>query len=426
MIKNLLKRLKKDHLVRDSVYMILSNIYSKGMAYLFYFVTALILGTEGFGILKGLMPLMDTITILFCSGIPPSMARYISQYSERDHTWIFSILFIMVILSTFGALSIFLLRYIVGGGYENIDTSIYLVVGFTVISSSFISWSRGVLQGFLKMKDLSKTWIVEYLFKIPLAVILSTYLGVLGAILSISLSYIFGGFFGFRLLRRYVNMEKLDIINTLIEKRDLIKEVILYSIPIALGTASYRLLNDLDSIVIMSLLGAQDNGIYGYASLISRGVFLFASAVGIPLLPRVAKTRDFKSIKKALLINLVLITPVLLIMFLFPEKVLRIFFGVEDERAVISLKILSISAGFMSSYTVCASALQGLGYGRIPLYILLVGIALNGILNYLLVKKIGIIGGAYGTLVSSILIFTLITIYLKRVYKKCGGGDLNP
>lgn len=426
MIKNLLKRLKKDHLVRDSVYMILSNIYSKGMAYLFYFVTALILGTEGFGILKGLMPLMDTITILFCSGIPPSMARYISQYSERDHTWIFSILFIMVILSTFGALSIFLLRYIVGGGYENIDTSIYLVVGFTVISSSFISWSRGVLQGFLKMKDLSKTWIVEYLFKIPLAVILSTYLGVLGAILSISLSYIFGGFFGFRLLRRYVSMEKLDIINTLIEKRDLIKEVILYSIPIALGTASYRLLNDLDSIVIMSLLGAQDNGIYGYASLISRGVFLFASAVGIPLLPRVAKTRDFKSIKKALLINLVLITPVLLIMFLFPEKVLRIFFGVEDERAVISLKILSISAGFMSSYTVCASALQGLGYGRIPLYILLVGIVLNGILNYLLVKKIGIIGGAYGTLVSSILIFTLITIYLKRVYKKCGGGDLNP
>ncbi|GBF36975.1 flippase [Methanofervidicoccus abyssi] len=426
MIKNLLKRLKKDHLVRDSVYMILSNIYSKGMAYLFYFVTALILGTEGFGILKGLMPLMDTITILFCSGIPPSMARYISQYSERDHTWIFSILFIMIILSTFGALSIFLLRYIVGGGYENIDTSIYLVVGFTVISSSFISWSRGVLQGFLKMKDLSKTWIVEYLFKIPLAVILSIYLGVLGAILSISLSYIFGGFFGFRLLRRYVSMEKLDIINTLIEKRDLIKEVILYSIPIALGTASYRLLNDLDSIVIMSLLGAQDNGIYGYASLISRGVFLFASAVGIPLLPRVAKTRDFKSIKKALLINLVLITPVLLIMFLFPEKVLRIFFGVEDERAVISLKILSISAGFMSSYTVCASALQGLGYGRIPLYILLVGIALNGILNYLLVKKIGIIGGAYGTLVSSILIFTLITIYLKRVYKKCGGGDLNP
>jgi len=426
MIKNLLKRLKRDHLIRDSAYMILSNIYSKGMAYLFYFVTALILGTEGFGILRGLMPLMDTVIILFCSGMPPSMARYISQYSGKDYTWIFSILFMMVILSTLGALSIFLLRYIVGGGYEDIDTSLYLVVGFTVISSSFISWSRGVLQGLLKIKDLSKTWIVEYLFKIPLVVILSTCLGVLGAILSISLSYVFGGFFGFHLLRRYIGMEKLDIGNTFVEKRDLIKEVILYSIPIALGTASYRLLNDLDSVVIMSLLGAQDNGIYGYASLLSRGVFLFASAVGIPLLPRVAKTGDFKSIKKALLINLALITPVLLLMFLFPGEVLRIFFGVEDERAVISLKILSISAGFMSSYTVCASALQGLGYGRVPLYILLVGIILNGILNYLLVKKIGIIGGAYGTLISSILIFILIIIYLKRVYKKCGGGDLNP
>ena len=421
----ILEKLKGDHLIRDSFYMVLSNIFSKGMAYLFYFITALILGTEGFGILRGLLPLMDTVVILFCSGVPPSMARYISQYSEDDYSWIFSILLLMILFSTLGALFIILLRYILRGGYEGISITLYLMVGFTVISSSFISWSRGVLQGLLKIKDLSKTWIVEYLFKIPLVVILSIYLGVLGAILSISLSYIFGGFFGFYLLKRYITVEKLDIINTLVKKRGLIKEVILYAIPIALGTASYRLLNDLDSIVIMSLLGAQENGIYGYASLLSRGVFLFASAVGIPLLPRVAKTRDFKSIKKALLINLTLIAPALLFMFLFPGEILRIFFGVEDERAIASLRILSISAGFMSSYTVCASALQGLGYGKTPLYILLVGIILNGILNYLLVKKIGIVGGAYGTLISSILIFILILMYLKRV-KKCGGGDLNP
>ena len=422
MIVNLFKRLKRDYLVIDSFYMVISNIYSKGMAYLFYFITAVILGTEGFGILRGLMPLIDTVTILFCSGIPPSMARYISQYSERDYSWIFSILLVMVILSTFGALFIFLLKYILGGGYRDIDTSLYAVAAFTVIASSFISWSRGVLQGLLKIKDLSKTWIVEYLFKIPLAVVLSNSLGVLGAILSVSLSYIFGGFFGFQMLRRYIEIGRLDIFNTLWEKRDLIREVILYSIPIALGTASYRLLNDVDSIVIMSLLGAQENGIYGYASLLSRGVFLFASAVGIPLLPRVAKSGDFKSIKKALLINLVLITPVLLVMFLFPGEVLKIFFGVEDERAVISLKVLSISAGFMSSYTVCTSALQGLGYGKMPLYILLVGITLNTVLNYILVKKIGVVGGAYGTLISSILISVLIMMYLKRCIKSAGEG----
>ncbi|MBW9223756.1 flippase [Methanothermococcus sp. SCGC AD-155-E23] len=421
MIKILLK-LRGDHLLRDSIYMVISNIYSKGMAYLFYFLTALILGTESFGILRGIMPLIDTVVILFSSGIPPSMARYISQYSGEDYSWIFFIFFVMIVLSTLGALSLFLLRYILGGGYESIDTSLYLVAGFTVISSSFISWGRGVLQGLLKIKDLSKTWIVEYLFKIPLAVVLSLYLGVLGALLSLPLSYIFGGLFGFHLLRRYIDVGRLEVIKTLLEKRDLIKEVILYSIPIALGTASYRLLNDLDSVVIMSLLGPQDNGIYGYASLLSRGVFLFASAVGIPLLPRVARSRDFNSIKKALLINLALITPVILLMFLFPGEMLRIFFGVEDERAAISLKILSVSAGFMSSYTVCASALQGLGHGKIPLYILLVGIVLNGILNYLLVKKIGVVGGAYGTLISSILIFILVLTYLK----KCGGGDLNP
>jgi len=77
------KNLKNDGLIKDSFYMIFSNIYSKGMAYVFYFLTALILGTEGFGTLRGLLPLMDVMTIFFCSGIPPSMAKYISEYQAQ-------------------------------------------------------------------------------------------------------------------------------------------------------------------------------------------------------------------------------------------------------------------------------------------------------------------------------------------------------
>ena len=416
-----LKNLKKDHLIKDSAYMVFSNIYSKGMAYLFYFITALILGTEGFGILRGLLPLMDTVTIFFCSGIAPSMAKYISEYSNaKEHNWIFSVLFVMIFFSTLGAIFIVLLKFILGGGYGNIDTKLYIFVGVAVISSSFLSWSRGVLQGILKIKDLSKTWIIEHSFRILFVLVLSMYLGVLGSIISISLAYLLGGVFGFHLLKKHlnVNISIRDTLNNIKEKKELIKEILLYAIPIALGSASYRFLNDLDSIIIMSLLGAQENGIYGYPSLLSRGVFLFASAIAIPLLPRMAKTKNFKNIKRALLINLILIIPVLAVMFIFSKEVLMVLFGIDDYRASLSLKILSISAGFMSSYTICSSSLQGLGYAKIPLYILLVGILLNGILNYVFVKKMGIIGGAYGTLISSLFIFIMVFLYLKKIIKK--------
>ena len=412
------KNLKKDGLVKDSFYMIFSNIYSKGMAYVFYFLTALILGTEGFGTLRGLLPSMDVMTIFFCSGIPPSMAKYISEYqTENNHNeWIISVLKIMLIFSVVGALITILLKYILGGGYKNIDITLYLAVGFAIICSSFISWNRGVLQGMLKIKELSKTWVIEHTFKILFVIIFASLFGVFGALLSISFAYIVGGIFGFYLLRKSFNIGASSFKSSLNENKELVKKILLYAIPIALGTASYRLLNDLDSIFIMSILGAYDNGIYGYASLLSRGVFLFASAISIPLIPRIAKTKDFNYFKKALLMNFLIILPVLAMAFIFSKEFLMIFFGVDDYRASICLKILSISAGFMSSYTICSSSLQGLGYARIPLYILLFGIVLNGILNYTLINNIGIIGGAYATLISSISIFLMILLFIQ--YKK--------
>jgi O-antigen/teichoic acid export membrane protein len=411
------KNLKKDGLVKDSFYMIFSNIYSKGMAYVFYFLTALILGTEGFGTLRGLLPLMDVMTIFFCSGIPPSMAKHISEFQTKNNNeWVVSVLKIMLIFSVVGALITILLKYILGGGYKNIDITLYLAVGFAIICSSFISWNRGVLQGMLKIKELSKTWVIEHTFKILFVIIFASLFGVFGALLSISFAYIVGGIFGFYLLRKSFNIGASSFKSSLNENKELVKKILLYAIPIALGTASYRLLNDLDSIFIMSILGAYDNGIYGYASLLSRGVFLFASAISIPLIPRIAKTKDFNYFKKALLMNFLIILPVLAMAFIFSKEFLMIFFGVDDYRASICLKILSISAGFMSSYTICSSSLQGLGYAKIPLYILLFGIVLNGVLNYALINKLGIIGGAYATLISSISIFLMILLFIQ--YKK--------
>lgn len=61
----MIKNLKKDGILKDSAYMIFSNMYSKFAAYLFYFLIPFILGTEGFGIIKGLMPILDTLVIIF-------------------------------------------------------------------------------------------------------------------------------------------------------------------------------------------------------------------------------------------------------------------------------------------------------------------------------------------------------------------------
>ncbi len=445
-LQNILNKFKKEGLFKDSFYMIFSNIYSKGMAYLFYFIVALILGAEGFGILRGLLPILDVLVIFFCSGIPPSIAKHISEQKNINYLWTIDILKIMILMAIFSFPIVFILKYILGGGYLNIDNTIYLTLGFTLICAPIIAWSRGILQGTLKIKQLSLTWVIEYTVKIISLVILVLLFGVAGAFISIGLGYLFGGLIGCYFIKTNENNKNnkdnennknninwsrlLNIKNILnlfkINKNnnknnnniEIIKKVILYGIPIALGTASYRLLNDLDSIVIMSLLGPIDNGIYGYASLLSRVVFLFASSISIPLIPRIAKSKDISYLKKGLLLNLIIISPVLLITIIFSDSLLSFFFGINNIDSSNSLKILSISAGFMSSYTICSSSLQGLGKAKIPLYILFLGIILNLLLNYMLIPIMGIVGGAYATLISSLSIFLIIIFYSLYRYSK--------
>ena len=408
---------------KDSIYILLSNIYSKGMAYLFYFITAFLLGTEAFGILKGLMPIVDTLTIFFSSGIPPAIAKFLAEEKEANINKYIPILYLMILFSIFGFILTPYVKYILGGHYLTLDTSLYLAIGFCVVASTLIAFSRGILQGLLKIKYLSFTWIVEYTVKVILVFILTLYFGIFGSLLSISLAYLIGGIFGvyliYKALKGKFDFRKLiDIKNTtknIFSKFNL--DILKYSIPIALTSSSYRLFGDIDNIVIMSIMGGFWSGIYGYSSLISRGIFMFASAVSIPLLPRISKTKDLSLLKEGIIQNTIFSSIFVLGCLFFPEIPLMAFFKIANPDGILCLRILAISSLFMSYYTLISSALQGLGYAKISFYIILFGLVLNIVLNLILVNAYGIVGGSLATLITSITVFLIGVFAILRIKK---------
>jgi len=408
---------------KDSIYILLSNIYSKGMAYLFYFITAFLLGTEAFGILKGLMPIVDTLTIFFSSGIPPAIAKFLAEEKEANINKYIPILYLMILFSIFGFILTPYVKYILGGHYLNLDNSLYLAIGFCVVASTLIAFSRGILQGLLKIKYLSFTWIVEYTAKVILVFVLTLYFGIFGSLLSISLSYLIGGIFGvyliYKALKGKFNFKKLiDIKNTtknIFSNFNL--DILKYSVPIALTSSSYRLFGDIDNIVIMSIMGGFWSGIYGYSSLISRGIFMFASAVSIPLLPRISKTKDLSLLKEGIIQNTIFSSIFVLGCLFFPEIPLIAFFKIANPDGILCLRILAISSLFMSYYTLISSALQGLGYAKISFYIILFGLVLNIVLNLILVNAYGIVGGSLATLITSITVFLIGVFAILRIKK---------
>ncbi|CAB3287683.1 Polysaccharide biosynthesis protein [Methanocaldococcus lauensis] len=422
-------------LAKDSIYILLANLYSKGMAYLFYFITAILLGTEAFGILKGLMPIADTLTIFFSSGIPPAIAKFLAEEEDVNINKYIPIFLSMVLLSIIGFLITPYIKYILGGHYLSLNNSLYFAIGLCIITSTLIAFSRGILQGLLKIKHLSTTWIVEYTVKVILVFVLTLYFKIFGSLLSISLSYLISGIFGVYLIYRILYKEsnksnkevKLELKLKLQKIKNIVKssiknifsdfnlKVLKYSIPIALTTSSYRLFGDIDNIIIMSIMGGFWSGIYGYSSLISRGIFMFASAISIPLLPRISKSKDLKILKNGLIQNTIFSSIFVIGCLFFPEIPLKAFFNVINPEGVLCLRILAISSLFMSYYTLISTTLQGLGYAKISFYIILFGIILNIILNLILVKLYGIVGGSLATLITSITIFLVgVFVILKK------------
>ncbi len=413
-------------LAKDSIYILLSNLYSKGMAYLFYLITAILLGTEAFGILKGLLPIADTLTIFFSSGIPPAIAKFLAEEKDVNINKYIPILLSMVLFSIIGFLITPYIKYILGGHYLSIDNSLYFAIGLCIITSTLIAFSRGILQGLLKIKHLSTTWIVEYTVKVILVFLLTLYFGIFGSLLSISLSYLISGIFGVYLVYRILYKEaklklKLQKIKNIVKSSiknifsDFNLKVLKYSTPIALTSSSYRLFGDIDNIIIMSIMGGFWSGIYGYSSLISRGIFMFASAISIPLLPRISKTKDLSILKNGIIQNTLFSSIFVIGCLFFPEIPLKAFFNVVNPEGILCLRILAISSLFMSYYTLISTTLQGLGYAKISFYIILFGIILNIILNLILVKLYGIVGGSLATLITSITIFLVgVFVILKK------------
>nr|WP_245326416.1 flippase [Methanococcus voltae] len=476
--KNKLRRLKQiknseNGLFKDSFYMILSNLYSKLILYIFFWLVPFIVGTEGFGTIRGLLPIADTIVIFFCSGIPPAMAKFISENKSKtqlekihqekndkndkiDFTnlndlnnqntlWEFDILKYMVLFSFVGALFAISLKYILGGDYSTLPDIYYYAIALSIPLSAIISWSRGILQGNLKIRQLSLTWVLEHTSKVIFLIPLALFFGVTGALISVSVGYLLGGLLGlyiiFKYIPRYKN--KKSELNSIPDSKlnkevsnKIVRKVMIYAVPIALTATSYRLLNDLDSIFIMSMLGSYDNGLYGYASLISKLLFLFAASISTVLIPRIAKSnsehlnennskennlnknnsKDSKDsnilkgstalnyLKKSILLNFMILLPLLAIFVIFADEILKLSFGVSNTDVSNSLIILSFSASVMSMYTLSASSLQGIGYAKIPLYIIILGIVLNSLLNLSLIPIYGIVGGAMATLISSSII----------------------
>ena len=82
-----------------------------------------------------------------------------------------------------------------------------------------------------------------------------------------------------------------------------------------------------------------------------------------------------------------------------------------------ALAILAIGMTFYSIFSISTSIVQGIGNPRIPMYILVFGSIITGLLCWLFVPSMGIAGGALGTTIGCLAMMIPVVYFVFKLTK---------
>ena len=117
--------------------------------------------------------------------------------------------------------------------------------------------------------------------------------------------------------------------------------------------------------------------------------------------------------------SLLFVVPMCVGLALFAVPTLRVLYFAKPEyvAGASALAILAIGMTFYSIFSISTSIVQGIGNPRIPMYILIFGAIVTGILCWVFVPGLGIAGGALGTTIGCLLMMIPVIYFVFKLTK---------
>lgn len=340
------KNLLKDELFKNSSIVFLGSMAVNIINYLFQITMGRMLSVQTFGEMNALLSAMIIFSVPFAS-ITNYIAKNVSHLYTLDknkkandliiksYKYLFIVGFFIVIIGFLFSRDI--------SAYLKIKSIIPILLLFLSILISIITpINTGVLQGFQKFKILSfiptATGIFRYLICIGLVVL---GLGLNGVMIGNLLSLLLLGYISFLPITRNFKIGKEKIKEGEIDPLSFV-------VPIFLANLSFAVFSQSDVVLVKYFFDPHDAGIYSSAAIIGKAVMYLPGAVVMSLFPMVAssKAKDegtLHLILKALAITLLLSGGGAIIIYLFPQEIISIFFGMKFISAVSIIGLFAIA-----------------------------------------------------------------------------------
>ena len=205
----------------------------------------------------------------------------------------------------------------------------------------------------------------------------------------------------------------------------IVKQLVLFSLPLMLGNVFQMLYNTVDSVVVGNFVGTQALAAVGSTTMIVNIMVFFFNGFSTGASVVIARrfgARDIDRLHTA--IQTTMATTFVLALFftvfglVMVEPMLRFMATPEDVfgEAAIYLRIYIAGFSGLVIYNMCSGILRAVGDTTRPLYFLILTSVLNILLDLFFVLKLraGIAGVAYATIISQFISAGLTLLLLTR------------
>ena len=415
---------------RSTVWLIVSELIFNLSGYVIHSFVGRILGPADYGRYGLVVTLTTMVIILIGNGIPTAMAKYISEIFETNPRQVLAIKSQAIKMQTIliGTITVLfflsspLIALALGDpSLTNLFRISTLIIPTFAAASFYFSWFTGLHK--FNTQSVQKT--LRSIFKVIFIVGLAWIWRVPGSIIGYAASAFAVFLVGFFIdqLKYTKDIKKAAKTQNLSSSDDFeAKKLLNYAWQVIIFFLAYELLISIDLYLVKGILHDDYlTGIYNAALTVGRIPYYIFYALTIMLLPVISKStaennhqRTNEIISQSLRLMLILLIPAVIIMAQFSRPITKLFYSAKYIDAAYPMSILAYGVGFLTIFYVMSFVMNGAGKTKIPMWISIVGVALNTFLNYILIKKYALTGSALATSITSFFTMLIMLYYIQK------------
>lgn len=268
---------------------------------------------------------------------------------------------------------------------------------------------RNILLGLKKIKLFNICNMVQYSSTLILLVIFLLLLrwGLWGAVLSWVLASIIAGTAAFIMVCKNIRFKFSPSYRLGIDS-------IRYGIKIQIATILDSLRRRLDFFIISSFVGVTEVGYYSLAVALTERLWTLPANIGYIMFPEISsssKEAGDKLTAKVARNVFFAVTILAVLLILSSRYIIQFLYGEAFLPAVVPISIMLVGGAFYSLARIIGVQILGQGKPHIFMYVTLVSLVVTVTLDFLLIKKWGMIGAALAATLGYCII-TFIYLYL--------------